>query len=283
MQGGPGRPPAPPQGPRPQGPGPQGAPGQRPQGPGGYPPEGRPAQAAGPAGETRSAPPPPPPPGGPQADADFGHPETGADASFNDTEETYQEDADFGFDDQYGEEPPAPPKTTTPVVAEPRKEGGIAAKLGRTREGPGGQGALLLAGWSLLGLFVVGVLAIFLLMPASVMAALPGSAHLYQAMGIAPVEKAALGFENVTYKWTRYQGQRMLQVEGQIVNFTEADASVPNVLIALLDENGDKISEWMAPGSETNLGAEGRSEFATQIPSPPDTVRSFRVRFQQEG
>ncbi|MFD0986013.1 FxLYD domain-containing protein [Methyloligella solikamskensis] len=172
---------------------------------------------------------------------------------------------------------------TTPVVTEPRKEGGLKAKLGRSGEGRPGQGALLVAGWSILGLVVVGVLAIFLLMPAAVMAALPGSGHLYQAMGIAPVEQAGLGFDGVTYKWTRYQGQRMLQVEGQIVNFTDAEASVPNVLIALLDGDGEKISEWMAPGSETNVAAQGRSEFATQIPSPPDTVRSFRVRFQKEG
>ncbi len=231
---------------------------------------------------------PPPPPNG-QQDADFGSYDAGEDAGYGEGEygaaddNAQHEDANFGFDDSYGGEPPAAPATTIPAVTEPRKTGGIAAKLGRSGEGRSGQGALLVAGWSLLGLFVVGVLAIFLLMPASVMAALPGSAHLYQALGIASAEQGGLGFEEVTYKWTRYQGQRMLQVEGQIVNFAEAEASVPNVLIALLDENGEKISEWMAPGSETNVGAKGRSEFATQIPSPPDTVRSFRVRFQKEG
>jgi hypothetical protein len=245
---------------------------------------------AGPSPEMRSSPPPPPPPpGGPEQDADFGAYESGEETGYGDTgygetdEGAAHEDADFGFDENYGSEPPAGPQTTTPVVTEPRKSGGLAAKLGRTGEGRSGQGALLVAGWSLLGLFVVGVLAVFLLMPASVMAALPGSAHLYQAMGMASAEEGGIGFENVNYKWTRYQGQRMLQVEGQIVNFADAETSVPNVLIALLDENGEKISEWMAPGSETNVAAKGRSEFATQIPSPPDTVRSFRVRFQKEG
>lgn len=242
----------------------------------------------------RSAPPPPPPPtqapgpaetaaqAGPQEDAEFGAAEPGQDASFGEPEDYGpREDADFGYDEQYGAEPAAE-AATTPVVSEPLAKSGPRAKLGRSGA-RGGQGALLVAGWSLLGLFVVGVLGIFLLMPASVMAALPGSAHLYQAMGITPVEKAELGFEDVSYTWTRYQGQRMLQVQGQIVNFTPDQKTAPNVLIALLDADGEKISEWMAPAGETGVPGNSKSEFATQIPSPPDTVRSFRVRFQKEG
>lgn len=247
------------------------------------PPDGRQAQGPSQGGETRMAPPPPPPPMPPR-DAELGSQEPVQDAGFGDPEASapQHEEATPAYGQDVGAEPPLS-TTTTPVVTEPPKQGGLKAKLGRRGQGGEGQGALLVAGWSLLGLFVVGVLAVFLLMPAAVMAALPGSAHLYQALGVTPAEEAELGFQDVDYAWTRYQGQRMLQVEGQIVNFTPEEMPTPNVLIALLDGDGEKISEWMAPAGETGVPASGTSQFATQIPSPPDTVRAFRVRFQKEG
>ncbi|MEG6507863.1 FxLYD domain-containing protein [Methyloligella sp. 2.7D] len=183
-------------------------------------------------------------------------------------------DADF----QYGAGAPgqAPQGDADFETGEAEALAGAAPK--QKSAGLAGKGVLL--GWGVLGLVVAIILAIFAAMPGFVTSVLPGASSLYGALGISS-NSSGLALENVHYGWGEYQGQTMLRVEGDIVNLTDGEVALPNVLIALLDENGDNISEWMAPAGEGQLGAGGKTAFATQIPSPPGTMKSIKVRFQK--
>lgn len=156
----------------------------------------------------------------------------------------------------------------------------VSAAMGPVGEESGGRKIGLAAGWAVLALIVVFALGIFFLMPRTVGAALPGATRVYSALGMMKPSQT-LAFRNVHYRWNHYQGQLMLEVQGHIINQSAKDEKVPNVLITLQDAKGKKISEWMSPAAAKPLGAGATTPFATQIPQPPDTVRSFKVRFQK--
>jgi hypothetical protein len=62
-------------------------------------------------------------------------------------------------------------------------------------------------------------------------------------------------------------------------NTGSATMTVPKVVIALRDENGDEISEWTTEAGAAELAAGEEAPFLRQIPSPPSNVRSLKVRF----
>jgi Protein of unknown function (DUF3426) len=197
-------------------------------------------------------------------------------------------DADFGADasfDAFGEDDRAGPGLPSQMVVDPRlgpDQRRLAAPVDPNTGPSRGRGPVLIAGWAALILLVVIVAGAFVSMPRTVAAALPGAARLYGAMGI-PMGGPPLAFRNVHYVWNTDKGQTMLEIEGNIVNTTDKPMTVPNVLIRLLDKDGNKISEWMSPADAKPLAAGAKAAFATQIPSPPPTVRGFKVHFQQSS
>jgi hypothetical protein len=91
-----------------------------------------------------------------------------------------------------------------------------------------------------------------------------------------PVNLRGLSIEGVTYGWT---GQGDLEIKGEVVNLTDGSVKLPMIVIALRDENGQGISEWTTEVRTEPLGAGERASFWTEIPAPPDTARSVKVRF----
>ena len=73
------------------------------------------------------------------------------------------------------------------------------------------------------------------LSPKTVVSVLPGAAQLYAMMG-KPVN-VGLKIENVRSTWSDAGGQRVLQVDGDIVNPTASEVSVPTVVVALQDNS----------------------------------------------
>jgi predicted Zn finger-like uncharacterized protein len=130
-------------------------------------------------------------------------------------------------------------------------------------------------GWGALGLFLLFLLGAFLLMPKTVVSAVPGTARLYAMLGM-PVNLRGLSIEGVTHGWT---GQGDLEIKGDVVNLTDGSMKIPLIIIALRDENGQGLSEWTTEVREEPLGAGEKASFWTEIPAPPDTARSVKVRF----
>ena len=76
---------------------------------------------------------------------------------------------------------------------------------------------------------------------------LPGASHIYAMLGV-PVGNEGLAFEGVRYGWTNDGQQTVLEVQGNIRNTSSSTRSVPAVVIALRDANGEEISEWQNGG-----------------------------------
>jgi predicted Zn finger-like uncharacterized protein len=131
-------------------------------------------------------------------------------------------------------------------------------------------------GWGVLALLLVILAAILALAPKAVVSALPGATRLYAILG-RPVNLRGLAVQDVHYAWTDVGGGLVLKVEGNIVNLTSGNVDVPPVVIALEDASGKQISEFTTKVAPLAAGA--RTPFTVQIPSPPDTVRSLKVRF----
>ncbi len=131
-------------------------------------------------------------------------------------------------------------------------------------------------GWGALALLLIMLGAFVALSPKTVVSVLPGAARLYAIMG-KPVSTLGLKIENVRSAWTDAGGQRVLQVDGDIVNPTASEVSVPTVVVALQDKSGKELTQ--ATASVLALGAGAKTSFTLQIPGAPETVSSLEVRF----
>jgi hypothetical protein len=130
-------------------------------------------------------------------------------------------------------------------------------------------------GWGVLALLLIMLGAFVALSPKTVVSVLPGAARLYAMMG-KPVN-VGLKIENVRSAWKDAGGQRVLQVDGDIVNPTASEVSVPTVVVALQDKSGKELTQ--ATASVLALGAGAKTSFTLQIPGAPETVGSLKVRF----
>ena len=122
------------------------------------------------------------------------------------------------------------------------------------------------------------MVGLFVFAPSTTVSLLPGAARVYAMLGM-PVGAQGLAFEGVRYGWTNDGSQTVLEVQGNVQNTSSATMTVPTVVIALRDENGDEISEWTTEVGAAELAAGEEAPFLRQIPSPPSNVRSLKVRF----
>jgi hypothetical protein len=135
-------------------------------------------------------------------------------------------------------------------------------------------------GWGALALLLIILAAMVAMAPKTVVSTLPGAAQLYALVG-KPVNTRGLAIENVRSAWKDAGGQRVLEVEGNVVNLTSGNLNVPTVVITLLDANGAAITEFKNEGGPLAAGAS--VPFTAQIPSPPENVRSLKVSFAKAG
>jgi predicted Zn finger-like uncharacterized protein len=159
-------------------------------------------------------------------------------------------------------EPTANPDIVIPTATPPRPKSGRAIAIG----------------WALLLLLVAGVAGLVALAPKTVVSMLPGATRLYAMLGM-PVNLRGLALQGITYGWSKDGEETVLEVKGEIVNLTAAAMQIPIVVIALLDEKGTEISEWTTTAGEEPLAPGAHAPFTAEIASPPDTVRSLKVRF----
>jgi predicted Zn finger-like uncharacterized protein len=131
-------------------------------------------------------------------------------------------------------------------------------------------------GWGAFVLFLLIIAALVAMSPKTVVSMLPGANRLYAMLG-SPVASNTLAIVDVRSSWTVAGGQQVLQVEGNIVNLTGGDVTVPIVVISMQDENGATLSEVGTKVPPLAAGAKGL--FAVQIPTPPPAVRSVKVGF----
>jgi hypothetical protein len=131
-------------------------------------------------------------------------------------------------------------------------------------------------GWGVLALLLLLLAALVAMAPKTVVSLVPGSERLYAMMGMK-VNTLGLAIENVRSAWNDTGPERVLQVDGDIVNLTAGEVKVPAVVVSLQDASGKELSQ--ATADVLPLGAGAKSPFTVQIPSPPENVSNLQVRF----
>jgi predicted Zn finger-like uncharacterized protein len=129
-------------------------------------------------------------------------------------------------------------------------------------------------GWGALALPLVILAAMLALAPKTVVSVLPGATRLYAMLG-KPV--GGLAIQDVHTAWNDAGAAPVLTVEGTIVNLSSGTLDAPPLVIALQDATGKQIAEFTSKVAPLAAGA--RAPFMAQIPSPPSTVSSLKVRF----
>jgi predicted Zn finger-like uncharacterized protein len=112
-----------------------------------------------------------------------------------------------------------------------------------------------------------------------VMAAFPGAAGFYGAVGLAPADGFAEGLEirgvSSTRSWS--DGEQILTVAGDLANVAEQPRSLPMVRVVLVDGSDAAVQEVVVlpPGETLPVGETIR--FEARISNPSDTAERIKV------
>ncbi|MBI1260546.1 MAG: hypothetical protein GC184_02360 [Rhizobiales bacterium] len=137
---------------------------------------------------------------------------------------------------------------------------------------------LLLLGWSLLGLFVLGTLMAIFSYRKEIVAMIPGTAKVYEAAG-APVNLQGIEFRNVTYERQTENDLPVLAVLGEVVNVSGETRTLPRLRVGLRDKDQNELYHWTFALPERSLAADAKIPFVTRLSSPPIEARDIEVRF----
>jgi len=172
---------------------------------------------------------------------------------------------------------PEPPEEP-PLPSVPPSEAELAALAAGEPPPAEAPSRVVAMGWLGLIVFVVLIVGLLVFAKGTVLSVLPGAQRLYGMFGGSSAT-SGLTFEGVRYGWANEGDQTVLEIQGDVVNSSASPVAVPQVVIALRDENGNEISEWTTDTGSDELAAGEHAAFVRQIPSPPSNVRSVKVRF----
>jgi hypothetical protein len=111
----------------------------------------------------------------------------------------------------------------------------------------------------------------------------PGTAAVYAEVGL-PVNLRGLEIDGVqaTADPQGEEGPELL-VTGEIVNLRDGETAVPDLRLALRDENGRELYAWTARGPKNRLGPHERVAFRSRLAAPSPGVRDVLVKFAAPG
>ena len=145
---------------------------------------------------------------------------------------------------------------------------------------PSGGGLAVAAAWAVFFSVLSGVALALVTLRSDIMAALPGTASLYRAIGF-DVAESGIDFADVSYRWTVAQGKPMIEVKGQVVNVTDRRLTVPRVLINVRDsQNSDAVKVTASVPTESLAPRESAS-FTLEFMSPPKNISQIELEFDR--
>ena len=138
---------------------------------------------------------------------------------------------------------------------------------GRAR---GRREASLAAGWVLFLVVVTGLAAGFYFGRAQLVAMVPQMTRLYDLVGLS-AESAELGLELRDVKSVRrlVDGDRVVVIEGLVVNVSGQTRRVPPLRASLTDAEGVELDRWTFEAADATLAPGGATEFETVAKNPP--------------
>jgi predicted Zn finger-like uncharacterized protein len=111
-----------------------------------------------------------------------------------------------------------------------------------------------------------------------VVRALPQTATLFAAIGL-PVNLRHLQFEQVSISKEAQDGVPTLIVQGAIVSEAGKPVAVPHLRFAARNAAGQEVYTWTTPPPLSILEPGARTEFRSQVATPPVEARDVLVRF----
>lgn len=161
---------------------------------------------------------------------------------------------------------PLPPGSNLPVPA-------VARRSRRS--------AFLLLGVAA-AVLAVGIGAV--LLRERVVGAWPAAARLYDAVGL-PVETLGAGLQlrNVRSERRDEDGIGEILVEGQIVNVSDVQRSVPMLRAVALDAEGRELRDWSIPPSQVILLPGEVATFESMLGDPDPSISEISITFRAGG
>ena len=175
------------------------------------------------------------------------------------------------------ERPGARERQTPPPARRPAVAAGAVAD----GDEPGGRSGRLI-GWLALALVVL-VAAGALVGRNEVVAAFPGAASIYRKLGLPVTVPLGLEFRDVTSARLSEGGVSVLVVEGEIVNVTGEDRTVPRVRVTLLDDARRELEHELFAAERPALDGGGATRFTARLVNPPVPACSFSVTFATDS
>ena len=110
----------------------------------------------------------------------------------------------------------------------------------------------------------------------------PQSASLYAALGMK-TNATGLDIKDVSYHRAMENGQSVLSVTGVLTNAGARELPVPQIRVALIDNDRRELYHWtFVPGVMT-LRPGQTTTFRTRLANPPAGARKFELRFAKAG
>jgi predicted Zn finger-like uncharacterized protein len=117
---------------------------------------------------------------------------------------------------------------------------------------------------------------------ARVVEALPATAKLYAGVGL-PVNLRGLEFRGMKSELVAAGADIVLVVEGDVVNITGRDATVPPIEISVRGAEGQMLYTWTNDAPRAVLGPSETASFRARLTSPPEGARHVLVHFAARG
>ncbi|MDB5591620.1 zinc-ribbon domain-containing protein [Enterovirga sp.] len=201
-------------------------------------------------------------------------------------------------DDRFGAEAAAPSPPTAfagdrvlviepePHAIVPRALAARAKPVRRKKPGSGrgkpGQARIGRSVGMAAAMLLVLLLPPALLLRGPIVAALPGTATLFSALGL-PVNLVGLDLAATTSTLDSENGAPVLIVGGEIVNPTGRTLAVPPLEMVIEGEAGDMLYAWSVQPPQGELAPKMRATFRARLASPPPAGRQVVVRFRHPG
>ncbi len=130
--------------------------------------------------------------------------------------------------------------------------------------------ASLAAGWILFLVVVTGLAAGFYFGRAQLVAMVPQMTRLYDLVGLS-AEPTELGLELRDVKSVRrlVDGDRVVVIEGLVVNVSGQTRRVPPLRASLTDAKGVELDRWTFEAADASLAPGGATGFETVAKNPP--------------
>lgn len=176
-------------------------------------------------------------------------------------------------------EPAAPPPAEEPeeTPAEAPKVEPEAPRAAAAAPPPAGHG--ILVGWIALVVVLVAIAAGLWFGRDTVVATVPETARLYRMAGIPLTVGQGLEFRQVTRDRRLVDGDHVLVIEGQVVNHTDETRRLPLLRAALLDGQGQVLTEWTFEAASSTVGPGGAARFVTEARDPPREAKNLNLTF----